>query len=449
MRNAVLASLVLLVTAACGDDASTTNEPATPDAATKLDAATPDAATPDAASAADAATAGDASSSTDAATSDASPPDEQEQVWVLQTRVYTPEGATGYAIPVAELSGDIDNKQGIEQAGGGFIYANPSKRDGTFLLTTAEEGAAVRYEVSETRDFTPGKKLSLEGEGVQHGFGTVAWVDDTTAYWFDSALLQVIHIDPSSMEIKNVFPIKDVERDGYRAWFSDRPAIREDGVFVTMNWSADWEDGTAIDAPKGSTLVHIDPKTDNVTVTSDERCTSMLSSITTPDGDAYFFSNFENAYVRIATGGDKGVPSCALRVRKGETTFDPDWELDVSERVGGRPADGILPGKGSTMWLRVFHADELDTQPTAFDAIDTAQAWQWYKLDFSKEDPAVKNNDRPYSSHGTAGLVVQGRSFFMAPNDDYTESDLVELVGDKLVKQATVVGELNTLIRAR
>jgi hypothetical protein len=370
-----------------------------------------------------------------------------DELWLVETRVYTADEATGYAIPVAALSGEIKTQNGIEQPGGGYIFANPKQPDSTFLLTNGEEGAAVRYEIKGDKEFVQGKKLSLEGQGVTHGYGNVAWIDEHKAYWFDQ--LQGIRFDPATMEIKNVFQIQGVEREGYRAWISDRPAIREDGVILSVSYAPDWEDGTNLDQPRGATLVHVDIETDELTVSKDDRCTSLYTSVTTADGDSYFFSSYENAYVRIATNNEKGVPACALRVKKGQNKFDPDWSLDIAARVDGRPADGLLPGKGSSIWLRVFHDEEFEGERTAFDDIDALPAWQWYKLDFSGDAKAVKNTDRPYASHGTAGLVVHGRSFFFAPNADYSESELVELKDDKLVKQATVTGELNTVVRVR
>lgn len=372
-----------------------------------------------------------------------------DELWVIETRVWGTEDATGYAIPASELKGDFGTDDAIEQAGGGLVFAHPTKLDGSFLLSDGESGTLVGYQVSADNEIEQGESISFEGDGVQNGYGAVAWVDDHTAYWLDSSLLLAIRFDPADMKVEKTIPIEGVAVEGFRAWFSDRPVVRQDGVFVTINWSSDWTAEELTKSPKGSKLVHIDPKTDKVTITSDDRCTSLLTTMTTPDGDSYFFSSWENAYARVFSDGEAGVPDCALRVRKGETTFDPAWYLDISERTGGRPADGILPGGGSTIWLRAYHADEVDEKPSEFEQLDTAAAWQWYKLDVERDDPAEENSERPFSAHGTSGFEVHGRSFATVPNEDYSESELLELEGDKLVPVATVVGELAKVVRVR
>jgi hypothetical protein len=249
------------------------------------------------------------------------------------------------------------------------------------------------------------------------------------------------------MTVGDSVSIEETLRDGFVTDFG-YPIVREDGVYFPARWHRDWEDAEH-EAPSGSMLVHIDPETDKVTVTSDDRCTGMLVSKTMENGDTYWFSDNYNAYSRIVWGDDHGVPDCALRLRKGESSFDPDWSLEIDERTDGAPAVGVIAGADSTMWLRVFQKDALSTPPEDIDSVDTASAWQWYSLDLADDGAAVEDDSRPLSSHGAFATYSGGRSFTTIENAGYTETKLVELTDDGFVERAKVKGLLDGIVRVR
>jgi hypothetical protein len=202
--------------------------------------------------------------------------------------------------------------------------------------------------------------------------------------------------------------------------------------------------------PSGSLLVHVDPATDTATMTSDERCTTMLPSLTTPAGDTYWFSDQYNTYARLGHGPDNGVPDCALRLRAGATSFDPTWQLDVGSRTGGAAALAVLQGGASTIWLRVFDDSAVQLpEPADFETIDTAPAWQWYLLDVERDAPALRNDQRPLSSSSAIGMYVDGRSFTTVENEDYSETLLVELTDQGFVERMTARGVIDAIARVR
>ena len=372
---------------------------------------------------------------------------DSEELWLLQTRLFGDEETLGYVIPVTELSGHITNQRGLEQGGGGMVYAPPTGADGSFLLSYAERATLTRYQVTDRNELVEGVTLSFANHGVESGYGVVAWVDAHTAYWIDHAQLQAIRFDPTDMEVERAIPIEGTERPGFITEFSGYPVVRADGVYFTVRWRKDWDE--APQASPGAMLVHIDPATDRVTVTEDARCTSLLVSHTTPSGDTYFFSDNYNTYARILRGTDAGVPDCSLRLRAGERTFDPTWYLDLADRTGGRPADGVVAGAGSTVWLSVWHADRLAEPPADLDEVDVARAWQWYALDVERDAPAVESTQRPHASHGAFGWFTAARSFTSTVNDDYTESSLLEVTGLGFEERATVQGLLDAIVRVR
>ncbi|HTV17691.1 MAG TPA: hypothetical protein VMG12_03445 [Polyangiaceae bacterium] len=372
-----------------------------------------------------------------------------EELWLLQTRVFGLDETTmGYVIPTTTLDGNISNDAAIEQGGGGMVYAPSNRVNGNFLLSYAERGTLTRYDVTTDNRFVEGTTLSFSSYGVESGYGVIAFVDDSTAYWIDNQQLQVIRFNPTTMLIDAAIPVQGTEREGFITEFSGYPVVRDDGVYFTARWRKEWEDPMP-QAPAGAMLIHIDPATNAVSVTEDARCTSLLVSHTTPRGDTYWFSDNYNTYARIIGGAERGVPDCSLRLLRDQTTFDPDWYLDLGERTGGRPADGVIAGSGSTIWMSVFHAEQLGEQPADIDTADTARAWQWYSLDVESDAPAVEDTARPYASHGAFGWYSSVRSFSSTTNDDYSESVLLELTNDGFEQRATVEGLIDGIVRVR
>jgi hypothetical protein len=274
----------------------------------------------------------------------------------------------------------------------------------------------------------------------------VTFVSPTKAYYYDLDQLQAIAFDPTAMSITGRVSLASAAREGFFTSFGD-VVRRPDGLYFPGEW---YTDPGSDRVPVGSMLVRLDPETDEVTMTSDPRCTGMLSSMTTSAGDTYWFSDMYNAFARSQRGPGNGVPDCALRLRAGESRFDPDWQLDTGARTGGAPAVAVLQGGDSQMWFRVL--DESAAQLPAGAALaefDVAQAWQWYLLDVTSDAPALRSDQRPPSSMSAIGMYVDGRSFTTIENEDYSETTLLELTTDGFIERARVRGVIDEIARIR
>lgn len=370
---------------------------------------------------------------------------ERGPLYLVQTRTFSPDGTTGILIPTPSLDVPLDYSRAIEQPGGGVLYAAPGV--GAFLIGSGEEPTIRRYEVDAEGQLAPGAVLSFANEGVVYLYaGSVLFVDARKAYYLDLDQLQVIAFDPLEMAITNTVSLAAAAREGFFTSFG-QAVVRPDGVYFPAQWytEPDWDR-----VPSGSLLVRVDPATDEVSMTSDERCTSLLAALTTDAGDVYWFSDMFNAFARHARGPANGFPDCALRLRAGQSSFDPDWQLDLGARTGGAPTVATLQGGDSLMWLRVFDTSAVSLPAgAAYAEFDTAPAWQWHLLDLASEGPAVRNDERPLSSMGALGMHVDGRSFTTIENEDYTESILLELTEDAFIERVTARGVIDEVARLR
>ncbi len=327
-------------------------------------------------------------------------PGDERPLYLVQTRIFTADSATGVLVPTHSLEEELDYSRALEQAGGGVLYA--ARDVGAFLIGSGEEPVITRFEIDANENLVPGEQLSFANAGVVYLYaGSVLFVRPDKAYYLDLDQLQAIVFDPTAMEITGTISLTGAEREGFFTSFGD-PVVREDGIYFPGQWytDPDWDR-----VPRGSLLVHIDPETDQVSMTSDDRCTSMLASLTTDAGDVYWFSDNFNTLARVGYGPENGFPDCALRLRRGETTFDPDWQLDTGSRTGGAPAIAVLQGDDSRMWFRVFDESAVELPaPADYQTLDTAPAWQWALIDMESNAPARINQERPLSSVGALGM---------------------------------------------
>lgn len=366
-------------------------------------------------------------------------------LYLVQTRTFSPEGTTGVLIPTPSLDEPLDYSRALEQPGGGVLYAQPGV--GTFLIGSGEAPVITRYDIDAQGNLVPGAALSFANEGVLYLYaGSVTFLGPDKAYYYDLDQLQVIIFDPTRMLISGTVSLAGAAREGYFTSFGEA-VVRPDGVYFPAQWytEPDWDR-----VPSGAMLVRLDAQTDEVTLSSDARCTSMLTSLTTSDGDTYWFSEMFNAFARHARGPENGFPDCALRLRAGETSFDPTWQLDTGARTGGAPSVAVLQAGDTEMWFRVLDtAAAALPQGAAYEDFDTAQAWQWYLLDVASDAPAVRNDTRPPSSMAAVGMYVDGRSFTALDNEDYSEAVLLELTADGMMERFTARGVIDEVVRVR
>jgi hypothetical protein len=194
--------------------------------------------------------------------------------------------------------------------------------------------------------------------------------------------------------------------------------------------------------------VHLEPVTDEVTVTHDPRCMGMQVGFLSESGDAYWFSDHDASvewtYQRRAAPHD-----CVLRLRAGEATFDPTWELDLTTRTGGVSAVAAVPAGGGKIWMKVFDSAAF-TGSIPMQEIDWGlQVWRWGLLDVEGSDPVrLDASARLVVSYGYP-IEVDGRSFSPVANSDYSETTLIELAEAGITERIHVQGELRKIVRLR
>jgi hypothetical protein len=247
------------------------------------------------------------------------------------------------------------------------------------------------------------------------------------------------------MEILDSFPLEGLGREGFTTEFGKSVIKRSDAIYFPMTWYDEAEDS----GPSGAALVRVVPETDEIEVTTDPRCSGMSVGLQTGSGDMYWFSTRVTTWWR-ADPTAPGPRDCALRVRAGETRFDPSWELDVTTRTNGWPSLATVAAGGSKVWLRVLVESEVAVPEDATpDDVEELQGWQWYLLDVEGSEPAVRNDERALGSYYAYGFQIDERTFTTENDADYTQSTLLEISERGFATGATVQGTVRGLARLR
>ncbi|MGC4088045.1 MAG: DUF4374 domain-containing protein [Polyangiaceae bacterium] len=252
--------------------------------------------------------------------------------------------------------------------GGGFVFAPDSNAP-----------VLVRYELDANDRLKKGKELSFAGVGMTSVRGShVFVVDETKGYVFDPAGPRIVVWNPSTMTLAGKqIDLTEVTREGWSPSLGlglvNLGSVRRgDQLLVPLTWQD--QDGLSRYA---SGVVTLDTESDTLLgVDDDERCGETFTSIAAPNGDTYFFppawSSTQHYFV------DAHQPTCVLRVKAGETLFDPDYALDLSALGSGSAAAGAIPdGEGGFLFASV------DAQAWESRASDLDGFWRLWHYDFN------------------------------------------------------------------
>lgn len=363
--------------------------------------------------------------------------------YLVFSTIDTPDGRIGYFVTTPSIEGDmpVDVTRGIEVPGGGQVYAPPG--GGYFLVGDGEAPNFTRYDLLADGTLARGETVSFANYGVDTVWRHMIFVDDTKAYFLDMTQVQIIAFNPTSMQVTSAIPVNDFQCAEEQTEFGT-PIQRADGFYFPRScWDLDI-------TSSGSSLVHLDPTTDTVTVTHDDRCMGMQIGFQTDDGDAYWFADHD-ASVEWSLQNRPGPHDCGLRLRAGETRFDPAWQIDLTTRTGGASAVAAVPAGDSRVWVKVFEPSAVG-QPLPMEEVDwTLEAWRWGLLDVATEQPVQRNEASDLVVYYGPPIEVEGRAFSPATtfSDEGDETALVELTSSGIQERLRVRGELRKVFRLR
>jgi len=441
-------ALLTALLAACGDDDSTSKPTLDSGAAGGIDSGAPtaDSGKP----AADSGTPpGDSATPTADAGMDSATPPDTNKFYIVPTEIYTADFATSTSyvpvvpsLDVAEIplttAKELDGRASMGVVGK-YVF-----------LASSSAPVVTRYEVDATGKLVDPKTLNFMTYGVPEFFAIDDWgavfVNETKAYIFNGSDGSHVIWNPSTMTVTGTIAgPPGIVREGYAlesvAAVTGNLMYR---VFTNLNYDQ-WDFPAA-----PMYLVVYDTTTDTiVSKTEESRCPQLYNRpFVDESGDIYFSGWVWTPAIALV---DSTYPkSCALRVKAGTNVFDPGYKLDFGAQITQGREAGMLRylGNGKAL-LDVFYSERVTiTSQTDPEELANTPNWRLWMVDL-KTNIGGPVEGLDFKAGGYTDVKVDGRTYLMVPNKDYSETTAHEIANDKAEPRFKITGSSYNMKRVR
>ncbi|MGC4087942.1 MAG: DUF4374 domain-containing protein [Polyangiaceae bacterium] len=329
--------------------------------------------------------------------------DEPKYLAAISTR--TADAYVTYSAATPAIDGTIVQhflKRSVETAG--HLY--PSSFDGQVFVPQGKAASITKFSANADGTLAEGDTVSFAGAGVTDVLvGPIigqTMIDAQKAYFFDNANYRALIWNPSSMELTGdaidfaeLLKEPVLDAPGYSPQIFTMPGFVkqvDNLMFVPVrwqNWSAETPDKILYHS---AGLLIIDTEKDQVVrLLRDERLIDTIYTVVSDAGDLYLFTGAFGASFNLAF--DLGTPSGVLKIRRGQTSFDPDYFLDLEKLTGGRPATTPSRGRGTEVFMKAFYEEEADMYDADGNIKEAILAepwqllgkgWRYWRLDSRK-----------------------------------------------------------------
>jgi hypothetical protein len=346
-----------------------------------------------------------------------------EPLYLAMTRIWDDTSTTSYlhVLEAVTSKTEVDVSNAREVNGPAKLYAYGENY--WFAVGSGEEPTITRYELNDAGRLTQGAQISLQPFGVQDLWDAIYFVSPTQAYYPDTDNSQLIRWNPSTMEVDKTIALPETVREGYLSYYGLTATQRGDKLLFSVGWF-DWNEKDTILPETG--LVEYDTEKDELTnFHVDDRCAGVTQPVELASGDTYFVSSaMAAANHRL---GRLETQPCALRVLKGESSFDAEYVTHLADLTGGPLAGEPVFAGDNALLLRVFDEDKAEIKDGAVTWDLTGQtAWTWSRWDL-EEDSLTPVDELPEATADTFWFQLDGSVYASDTKEDYSETTLVNL----------------------
>jgi hypothetical protein len=342
----------------------------------------------------------------------------------------------------------------------------PTAHAGEVFIPAGSSPTMTKYTIDARGGLVEGATISFAPMGVTSVLDGPRMGSDRVApdkaYYFDRQSLQAVIWDPSSMELRGSIDVAKVlttafpDQPGYTARPSfQRGNARQRGnrLFVPVRW-----ENYDLSPPfvAAASLLVIDTDTDEVVdLLVDDRAWDSIYTVMTDTGDIYLFTGAYGASQHLLTGA--GQPGGAIVIRNGEDRFDPDYHLDLSEVLGGRPATSPVWAGGTSVYVKAFDETHEPVSEAALadpNELIRQEAWRYWKVDLEGREPPQEITEIPWGQTSVYTYEIhpydaaKRRLFLGMPASDFSRTTLYEAneLNGTFEQSIDVRGELLVLL---
>jgi len=369
-----------------------------------------------------------------------------KKFFVIPTEVYGADFAdsTSYVPVVPSLDVEEISLDNAKELNGRASIGQVGK---WLFIAGSTEPVVTRYTITADGKLEEDGKLNFMNYGVPEFFAIDSWgalfVNEEKAYIFNGSDGSHIVWNPTTLEITGEIKGPDVTMEGYNlesiAFVRGNRMYR---VFTLLNYDT-WE---FLPKPQYLAVYDLD-KDEIIEIVEETRCPQLYNRPFIDENEDIYFSGWVWTPGLALTG--EYPKSCALRVKKGEDVFDPDYQLNFGDITEGREGAMLrYLGKGQAL-LDVFHAERAEiNDDTDAQKLTETPNWRLWKIDLAKKTGApIESLD--FKAGGFTDVPIDGRNFLLVPNKDYSETTAYEIVGDEAKKGFKIRGSSYDMRRVR
>lgn len=278
---------------------------------------------------------------------------------------------TTYFLGTKELpSGSVGTGAATELASSGMMFSY-----GGFSYVTTFGAPATLRKYSFDQTGKPTEVASLVVQGLKT-FGAVDFISETEAYAASNGfggVPKLVKFNPTTMQITSTIDLTALQKKGATQLFYLGMTHRDDQLFMGCNYQAGFRN--LADSVYVAVIGRISGKVEKLI--SDGRTGMIWSSGTASgfSGGSLVADESGDIYVH-GTGNGSTIPSGVIRIKKGATTFDKDYFLNLKTATGADCLGLMYYGNGKALTCR---ADVADNYP--FDG--KVPSYKYYKIDLT------------------------------------------------------------------
>ncbi len=353
--------------------------------------------------------------------------------------------ATSYVPVVSSLDADRISLDAAREIDGRVSVAAIGE---WLFIAGSTEPIIDRYEIAADGTLKAAGRLSFANYGVPEYFSIDDWgnvvISPTKAYIFNGSNGSHIIWNPTTLEVLGEIAGPDVVQEGYSLEsISVVRGNRMYRVFTLLNYDS-WE---FLPEPQYLAVYDLDSDT-LIDIAEEARCPQLYSRpFVDENGDIYFSGWVWTPGITLV--GDY-AKNCALRVLDGQDSFDPNWQLSYADDVTDGREAGILRylGNGRAL-LDVFHDERVSIDETTDpEELANTANWRLWSVDLETRAGApIEGLD--FKAGGYTDVPVDGRTFLMVPNEDYSETTAYQVVDGEAVPGFKIQGSSYQMARVR
>lgn len=256
-------------------------------------------------------------------------------------------------------------------------------------------------------------------------FGNV-FVSETKAYLFAEAQYKVIVWNPKTMEVTNTIDLAHLKKEGYvvELWVG---TVKGNKAYVPLRY-VNYSNPNAFKFANESNLVVIDTTNDTVApVIHTDACTAAGQPAILDDGTIYMWADGRSYLAQSAAkaAGETPPKTCIVRIRPGETRFDPNYLVDIAAVTGGHDAATQFFHVGNGLgYAKVLYNDRLTKEKYPGFEIWSEKAFKYWQFQLGDTVTAKEVQDVPFSVIAFGGYVIDGKYIACESENNATSSCL-------------------------